>query len=87
MEDGHISDPSCEFHDSSSAEEEKTLKKRKTSKSIKKWNNRNTTFLINLLEERPLLWDMFDSEYKKRKVREIAYGEIVEKLQENWTLS
>ena len=43
--------------------------------------------MINLLEERPLLWDMFDSEYKKRKVSEIAYGEIVEKLQENWTLS
>ena len=43
--------------------------------------------MIDLLEERPSLWDMFDSEYTKRKVREIAYKEIAEKLGENWTLS
>ena len=45
------------------------------------------TLLIDLLEERPSLWDMFDSEYTKREVREVAYKEIAEKLGENWTLS
>ena len=61
--------------------------KRKASTSIKKWNERNTTLLIDLLEEGPSLWDMFDSEYTKREVRELAYKEIAEKLGENWTLS
>ena len=59
------------------------LKKRKTSK---KWNERNTTLLIDLLKERPSLWDMFDSEYTKREVCEVAYKEIEEELEENWTL-
>ena len=53
MEDGYASGASCECYDSSSADEEKTLKKRKTSASIKKWNERNMTLLIDLLEERP----------------------------------
>ena len=30
---------------------------------------------------------MFDSEYTKCKVRDVAYKEIVEKLGENWTSS
>ena len=87
MEDEYDLGAFCESHDSSSADEDKTLKKRKTSTSIKKWNERNRTLLIGLLEERPSLWDMFDSEYMKREVREVAYKEIVEKLEENWTLS
>ena len=85
MEDGYASGASCESHDSSSADKEKTLKKRTTSTSIKKWNER--TLLIDLLQERPSFWDMFDSEYTKREVREVAYKEIAEKLEENWTLS
>ena len=56
----------------------KTLKTRKTSTSIKKWNERNTTLLSVLLDERPSLWDMFDSEYTKREVREVATKEIAE---------
>ena len=87
MEDRYTSGAFCKSHDSSSADEEKTLKKRKTSLNIKKWNERNTTLLIDLLEERPLFWDMLDSECTKREVREVAYKEIVEKLGENWTLS
>ena len=43
--------------------------------------------MIDLLEERPSLWDMFGSEYTKRQVREAAYKEIAEVLGENWTLS
>ena len=42
MEDGYASGVSCESHDSISADKEKTLKKKKTSTSIKKWNERNT---------------------------------------------
>ena len=38
MKDGYASGASCESHDSSSANEEKTLKKIKTSTNIKKWN-------------------------------------------------
>ena len=78
---------SYEPHDSSSVDEEKTLSKRKTSTNITKWNEKNTMLLIDLLEERLSLWDMFDSEYTKRKVRDVAYKEIVEKLGENWTSS
>ena len=72
MEDGYASGASCESHDSSSADEEKTLKKRKTSLSIKKWNERNMTLFIDLLEKRPSLWDIIDNEYSKREVREGA---------------
>ena len=67
MEHGYALGASCESHDSSSADEEKTLKKRKTSTSIKKWNERNTTLLIDLLEERPSLWYMFDSDTRNAK--------------------
>ena len=45
------------------------------------------TLLIDLLEERPSLWDMFDIEYTKRKIREAVYKEIDEKLGENGKLS
>ena len=72
MEDGYASGASCESHDSSSADEEKTLKKWKTSVSIKKWNERDTMLLIDFLDERPWFSDMFDSEYTKHEVRELA---------------
>ena len=87
MEDDYASGASFESHDSSSPDEEKTLKKKKTSTSIKKWNERNTTLLMDVVEERPLLLDMIDSEYTKREVREVTYKEIAEKLGETWTLS
>ena len=83
IDDGYASGASCEFHDSLSVDEEKTLKKRKTSTSTKKWNERNTTLLIDLLEEIPSLWDMFDTEYTKLEVREVGYKKIAEKLGEN----
>ena len=87
MEDGYALGASCESHDSSSTDKEKTLKNRKTSTSIKKWNQRKTTLLTDSLEERPSLWDMFDSEYTKREVYEVAYKEIAKELGEYWTLS
>ena len=68
MKDRYALGASCESHDFSSAVEEKTLKKRKTSTSTKKWNEGNTTLLIDLLKERPSLWDMLDSKYTKHEV-------------------
>ena len=53
----------------SSSEEQKISKKKKTVKNIKKWNERNTSLLIDLLEERPSLWDILDSEYTKREIQ------------------
>ena len=64
MEDGYSS--SVPSHGSSS-DEQKISKKKKTVKSIKKWNERNTSLLIDLLEERPSLLDIFDSKYTNAK--------------------
>ena len=33
-----------------------------------------------MLEEKPCLWDVFDKEYTKRDVKEIAYTEIASSL-------
>ena len=65
MEDGYVSGTSCGSHGPSSADKEK----KKTSASIKKWNERNTALLIYLMEERLSFWNMFNSEYTKREVR------------------
>ena len=34
--------------------------------------------MIELLEEKPCLWDIFSKEYTKREVRERAYAELAE---------
>ena len=36
-----------------------------------------------MLEEKPCLWDVFDKEYTKRDVKEIAYTEIASSLDTN----
>ena len=36
-----------------------------------------------MLEEKPCLWDVFDKEYTKRDVKEIAYTEIANSLDTN----
>ena len=46
-----------------------------------KWNEENVTALIDLLEERPCLWNIFDSQYTKREKRDSAYKEIAETLE------
>ena len=38
------------------------------------------SLLIDMLEEKPCLWDVFDKEYMKRGVKEIAYTEIASSL-------
>ena len=34
--------------------------------------------MIELLEEKPCLWDIFSSKYTKREVKERAYTELAE---------
>ena len=50
----------------------------------KKWkrNEENVTALIDLLEERPCLWNIFDSQYMKREKHDSAYKEIAETLEQ-----
>ena len=44
----------------------------------KKWTNDEVQDLIQLLEEKPCLQDIFSNEYTKREVKERAYAELVE---------
>ena len=37
-----------------------------------------------MLKEKPCLWDVFDKEYMKRDVKEIAYTEIAGSLDTNF---
>ena len=46
-----------------------------------KWNEGNVTALIDLQEERPCLWNIFDSQYTKCDKRDSAYKEIVGTLE------
>ena len=58
----------------SSCDEKHEKRKRKG-----KWNEKNVTALIDLLEERP--WNIFDNQYTKREKRDCAYKEIAETLE------
>ena len=44
----------------------------------KKWKDDEVQDLIQLLEEKPCLQDIFSNEYTKREVKERAYAELVE---------
>lgn len=46
------------------------------SVEIKKWTNEDICVLIDLFEERPCLWDVYDNSYHLRDKRDIAYKEI-----------
>ena len=50
--------------------------KAKPSKQGKKWSNCEINRLIELLEERSCLWDVFDKNYHIREIREKAVREI-----------
>ena len=49
----------------------------------KDWADEEISLLINMLEEKPCLWDVFDEEYTKRDVKEIGYTEIASSLDTN----
>ena len=59
---------------SSDEDETPVLKHIKNKK--KKWDEETTNMFIDLVEERPCLWDIFHTEYTKRDKREKAYNEI-----------
>ena len=63
-----------------SAGESSCDEKHKKRKRKRKWNEENVTALY-LLEERPCLWNIFDSLYTKREKRDSAYKEISETLE------
>ena len=42
----------------------------------KKWTDDKVQDLIELLEEKPCLWDIFSNEYTKREMKERAYAEL-----------
>ena len=49
--------------------------------AAKKWKNEDTCKLIDVLEERVCLWDVFDRNYQNREKREKAYKEIETELE------
>ena len=52
----------------------------RTGKS-RRWSDAEVDRLIELLEERPCLWDVFCKEYRVREKRERAYEEIENELE------
>ena len=69
------------------AKEEKEKKgntaKKTKSKGGKDWTDEEIFLLIDMLEEKPCLWDVFNKEYTKRDVKAIAYTEIASSLDTN----
>ena len=64
-------------------EKEGNTAKKTKSKGGKDWTDEEISLLIDMLEEKLCLWDVFDQEYTKRDVKEIAYTEIASSLNTN----
>ena len=64
-------------------EKEGNTAKKTKSKGGKDWTDEEMSLLIDILEVKPCLWDVFDKEYTKRDVKEIAYTEIASPLDTN----
>ena len=64
-------------------EKEGNTAKKTKSKGGKDWTDEEISLLIDMLEEKPCLWDVFDNGYTKRDVKEIAYTEIASSLDTN----
>ena len=62
--------------------EENTAEKTK-SKGAKDWTNKEISLLIDMLEEKPCFWNVFDKEYTKQDFKDIAYTEIASSLDTN----
>ena len=62
--------------------ENNTAKKAKL-KGGKDWMDEEISLLIDMLEEKLCLWNVFDKEYTKRDVKEIVYTEIPSSLDRN----
>ena len=55
-------------------------KGKNTESEPKKWSSEETNQLIDLFEERPCLWDVFNKSYHDREKRDKAYVEIKTEL-------
>ena len=53
-------------------EKERNTAKKTNSKEWKDWMDEEISLLIDMLEEKPCLWDVFDKQYTKRDVKEMA---------------
>lgn len=61
----------------------KAKKDKAPSKGAKDWLDDEVSLLIEMLEERPCLWDVFNKDYSKRDAKDVAYNEIADVLQCN----
>ena len=52
----------------------------------KNWVDSEIELLIDLYEQSPGLWDIFDKSYQKRDVKEKRYADISEELQISYFL-
>ena len=64
-------------------EKEGNTAEKTKSKGGKDWTDEEISLLIDMLEEKPCLWDVFDKEYAKWDVKELAYTEIASFLDTN----
>ena len=64
-------------------EKEGNTAKKTKSKGGKDWTDEEISLLIDMFEEKPCLWEMFDKQYTKWDVKEIAYTEIASSLDTN----
>ena len=68
------------------AEQTKKAKSKKDKKAddkfkaAKDWTEEDINSLIELLEKKSCLWDIYRKDFKKRNLKEIAYSEIATAL-------
>ena len=60
--------------------EQKKGKKDSKAKAAKEWNNNELTLLIDMLESKPCLWDIYHPDYLKHDMKEMGYSEIATAL-------
>ena len=56
------------------------MKKSSDTTELRRWRNDETCKLIDLVEERPCIWNVFDNDYHNREKREKAYKDIESEL-------
>ena len=54
--------------------------KEKENKNVKDWSDDNVSLLLDMFEESPCLWDVFNTDYSMRDLKEFAYSNIATSL-------
>ena len=60
--------------------EQKKGKKDSKAKAAKEWNDDELTLLIDMIESKPCLWNIYHPDYLKGDMKEIGYSEIATTL-------